>query len=59
MYRIRYINTENKEVITYITNLDDLYKITKEANSIIECRIGDNMPTYLHNAIYEHNKKVK
>lgn len=61
MYKIRFTNNEDKVITATIANKKDLAKITnKDAkNAIIDCKIGDNMPVALHNAIADHNSKVR
>ena len=61
MYKIRFTNSEGKIVTTTIYNKKDLNKIGKEEtkDSAIDCQIGSGMPISLHNAIAEHNSKVR
>lgn len=59
MYKIRFTNN-NKITTIAIANKSALEKIIKgdAKNSIIECKIGDNMPILLHNIIAKHNLKI-
>jgi len=61
MYKIRFTNIEGKIVTTVIANKKDLNKIIKtEAKyAVIESKIGSGMSVSLHNAIAEHNSKVR
>ena len=61
MYKIRFTNSEGKIVTTVIASKKDLNKIGKAdaKDAIIDCQIGSGMPTSLHNAISEHNSKVR
>lgn len=60
-YAIRFTNSEGTVVRTTITNKSELKKITKiDAKcATIDCRISDDMPVALHNAVAEHNSKVE
>lgn len=61
MYKIRFTNSEGKVIITTISNKKDLKKIVMgdAKNAIIDCQIGSGMSTSLHNAIGDHNSKLK
>jgi hypothetical protein len=61
MYKIRFTNSEGKTVTTTIVNKKDLNKIgnTDAKDAIIDCQIGSGMSVSLHNAIAEHNAKVR
>lgn len=61
MWEIRFTNSEGKTVTATIKNKWDLKRIAKAdaKNSIILSRIGNGMPTALHNAIAEHNAKIE
>lgn len=61
MYKIRFTNGEGKIIMAIVANKKDLNEICKTyaKDSIIDCQIGSEMPTSLHNAIAEHNSKVR
>lgn len=61
MYKIRFTNTEGEIVTTTIASKKDLNKIGKTCakDSIIQCQVGSGMSKSLHNAIAQHNLKVR
>jgi hypothetical protein len=48
-------------VYSFIHSIEELETIcdTDAKNAIIECQVGNDMPLSWHNAIAEHNSKVK
>ncbi len=61
MYKIRFTNSEGKLTTVIISNKKELKTITESdaKDAVIDCQIGSGMPTSLHNAIAEHNSKVR